>query len=230
MPPKPTASPLKDPKKRKLLIYGGLAAAMLVMYLLSRSSSSSGSSSSSQTAAQQQAAAQAAQQQAALDAANYGSGSYGSGAGGIDPSTDMANIDSDLQTLSQQFASYQNAATTPGSGSTATAPAGTTIGTYNEISGGTAYTGTVYQQAAPAGPGGGAATTATQPAVAPTRMSVLTAAQKSAGYIAAPFGAKNPGGAPAGYQVVGLGSGNWGYKPIPKPTAPAKTQPKSSKK
>lgn len=239
--------------KTWLIVIGGA----LVVYLLY--SHLSGSSSSSSTAsqvdpnnpmgltyAQENADIAAgvdpntgqsfASEQASADQAyQLGSASGGGGASGgasttsLDPTSqaELQQVDTDFQILSAQLA-------TGGGVTDQLTPEQTFAGEVTDVTSGiTALQGLMGALAPPTAAAGGSATSSTKP-----RMSVLTAAQKAAGDIAAPFGAKNPGGAPPGYTVVGTGNGNWVYRPVtktttnvttaPKPTGKAKAEPRST--
>lgn len=94
-------------KRKKMMIYGGVAAAILLVLLLARrasaASSSSGSSGSSGTSA------------GTGTASTYDPyASTGSGAGGVDYSTQLASIDSNINSLAGAVASLQAGAQTPG--------------------------------------------------------------------------------------------------------------------
>ena len=199
--------PAPDKKKRQRLIIMGGAGVLLLLFLYMRSQGGSSASTNATNASDVQTAVDnAVTQQQQADAAMYGYGSYGTGGTGsassptdLTPVTSgLTTLDSDLQSISSQLASGT------GTGSAAAAPtASTPAGSSPPIT---------INVGASAQPG--------KSTSAAVRMSTLTAAQKAAGIIAAPFGSKKPPGDPSGYSIVGLGSGNWGYKPV---AAPAKT-------
>lgn len=103
------AAPLKSNKRRKAIIYGGVAAALLLVFLLTRRSSASSSTGATDTTATPQPVSNPA-----VDPSSYYTGDTGSGAGGVDYSTELASIDSNVNTLAGAVSALQTSSQTPG--------------------------------------------------------------------------------------------------------------------
>jgi hypothetical protein len=202
--PQPPAPPNAKKKRQRLILIGG-GAALLLLFLYMRSRSAAGTPNATSQTDLQTAAQNAALQQQAQDAAQYQGSSFGGA--GAQQSTDLtpvtsglSTIDTDLQNLpdiiATTIASQTSAAQAPAPTTSPSAPAPITINVGPAA------------QPVPTGGGGDAAARG-------VRTSTLTAAQKAAGIIAAPFGPTKPTAAPRGYTPVGLGSGNWGYRRTP---------------
>lgn len=194
----PAGAAGKNKKRNRMLLIGG-GAVLVLLFLYMRSQSSSGSANATSQQDLQTAAQNAALQQQAQDAANSSFGGAGAAQStDLSPITSaLSVIDTDIQTLGSTITSQT------GTSAAAAPPPTTSPSTPPPI------TINVGPAAQPVPTG-----TSTAASSAP-RMSILTAAQKAAGYIAAPFGPTKPTAAPKGFTAVGLGSGNWGYKPPP---------------
>lgn len=207
-------------RKRELLIIGAAGIVLLFLYLRSRSST--GSSTNSTNAADTQAAVDnAVAQQQAQDAATYGYGAYGSAGsyGGGDTSapvdlsgltSGLSQVDTDLQNLPGQIAAqmpyYTSGPNPPEAPAAAPPPATSPVATAPIVV-------NVMGQPAKTAPAGG----------------VRLSTGAGRGDINAPFGAKKPT-APKGYVAIGLGKGNWEFKPAaPKTGSTSHHQSKTKK-
>jgi len=170
-----------------------------------------------ETYAEEQSQAAQSQDTAGTGGGSSGNGSSGGGGGGGQLSSSLSSLDTDVQGLNSTLQSIQSSGgLTDGSSTTtttATAPAGpgqTLAGEIGDIGSAVSALNQLKAYLVPT-------PAAKQPAL------------KGSGAIRAPSGATKPT-PPAGYETVGLGSGNWEFKPIKTTTTHTSTAPKTTPK
>jgi hypothetical protein len=120
----------KPDRRRQLMIYGGVAIALLLVVVFVRRSSSSSWSTSPSSSSDIDPATGVpySEEEAAYES---GASDAGGGADGVDDSSELAGIDSDIQTLAQGVQALQNASQNAGSNTPGTT--GTTGDTISDL-------------------------------------------------------------------------------------------------